>query len=58
MYTELPGMSVEETVEAVKAAGGWVERQALQSKGLRPGRMTARVHHAEWIVLPDGAFDE
>ncbi len=54
----LPGMSLEETVEAVKAAGGWVQRQAMRSKGRRPGRLLVRTQQGEWFVLPDSAFDE
>ncbi len=57
-YTNLPGKSIDETVQMVEAVGGRVAGEALESSGLRPGRMVARVQQVRWLEIPESAFED
>jgi hypothetical protein len=46
----LPGKSLQETDELVRAAGGWREAERRE-RGIR------RVEANAWYVLPESAFD-
>lgn len=57
-YTNLPGKSLDETVQMVEAVGGRVASKAHESSSQRPGRMFARVEQVRWLELPESAFED
>ena len=47
----LPGKTIEETDELVRAAGGWREGESRKEISIR------HVPAYDWYVLPESAFD-
>jgi hypothetical protein len=47
----LPGKTIQETDELVRAAGGWRESESRAEISIR------RVAAQDWYVLPESAFD-
>lgn len=47
----LPGKTIQETDELVRAAGGWREGESRTEISIR------RVRAEDWYVLPESAFD-
>lgn len=41
----------------VEAAGGHVVRRPIESRGLRPGRVVARIQEESWYVIPADAVE-
>jgi hypothetical protein len=56
--TPVAGADLATLDAEMEAAGGHVMHHTVESTGLRPGRVMARVQDASWYVIPAAAVED